>query len=466
MYHYDSQLENLEKQVLFLTHQLNYLTSFVFSQPDLIPPDRLSNLQTPPCFKGPQIHTQQQRTRIPSPQNQRHSSASHEQIGNYHNLPNQPETPAYLPRSSPENQRRQDNFGHVQDNFEHLPNQPETPAVRPRTVQRPVQREVSPHQADAHDNFSSLPNQPETPGLLPARVQPPQQRRRQSPQQRQNRPPLQEQVTNPPRSPVQQIAPQDPEIIPARVQPPQQRRRQSPQQCQNRLPLREQVTNPPRSPVQQIAPQDPEIIVTSMIAPAWKEQQHKELLQSAAINSISTATDDEKIDRSESEAEAINQFASWPPKEYYEDEELSDKESEENSLVEDRTDAPIAPSTDEISQADEEILQMMSDIASMSSADFINNRDTVMDLDVAKFFLMGEHRRARKERQEQIQRSKDISQIKGKAELVEEEQKKMSELYGEHKENMQARKFAHEAEFKEFAQKNKLQEWPAVPLAV
>lgn len=203
-----------------------------------------------------------------------------------------------------------------------------------------------------------------------------------------------------------------------------------------------------------------------MIAPARKEQQHTELLQSEEINSISTTTDDEKIDKSASEAEAINQFASWPPKEYYEDEELSDKEIEENSLV-DRTDAPILPSTDEISQADEEILQMMSDIASMSSADFINNRDTVMDLDVAKFFLMGEHRRARKERQEQIQRSKDISQIKGKAELVQEEQKKMSEIYGEHKENMQARKFANEAEFKEFAKENKLAgEWPSVPLAV
>merc|ERR1719285_738224 len=169
-----------------------------------------------------------------------------------------------------------------------------------------------------------------------------------------------------------------------------------------------------------------------------------------------------------SENDPINQFECWPPKEFLEDEEISDENviepttehSAERSATMIRIDQNIV-----MTEEDEETLQMMEKISMMNSSDFIRN-DTVMDPDVAKFFLMGEIRRNRMKKKAEEKRSANIYSIKGKAKMMEEENNKMHDLYGEHKMLLQSRKLANDSAFKKLQEQNKLQVWPSVPLQI
>merc|ERR1719354_979022 len=164
------------------------------------------------------------------------------------------------------------------------------------------------------------------------------------------------------------------------------------------------------------------------------------------------------------EDDQINQFACWPPKEFLEDEEISDENVVE-SAAPDSINVMSLNQSMVMTEEDEETLQMMEKISMMNSSDFIRN-DTVMDPEVAKFFLMGEIRRNRMKKKEEERKTAQVYSIKGKAELMEEENNKMDDLYGEYKMYVQSRKFANDSAFRKYQKENRLEVWPNVPLQI
>merc|ERR1719354_201216 len=474
MQHRDTRIDALETQVLHLSYQVNYLTALLFAQPNFHDPP---NIPSPPCFSqrvrnarpqqyraptyaptphsaqpqqyrapptqapsphtaqpqhsGPQMnmyHQEQAFTAYPPSQRQmpqQNASSTFPQSGQPQQSRHTKATPMPIKVASSDSTSASDHNFHQQtshmkpmprrnvrreeQNFSQLPNQPETPHAKALpTPQYSGSKSASDH------NFRQLPSQPETPAKKPA---PYRTREEQNFHQLPNQPetPHTKALPRPQRNDLREQCNQNLRQLPNQPETPH---------FQSQTNLNVQKERKPHSPPQQ----------TSL--------QQKETME-----------DDQ-----------INQFACWPPKEFLEDEEVSDENVVE-SAAPDSINVMSLNQSMVMTEEDEETLQMMEKISMMNSSDFIRN-DTVMDPEVAKFFLMGEIRRNRMKKKEEERKTAHVYSIKGKAELMEEENNKMEGLYGEYKMYVQSRKFANDSAFRKYQKENRLEVWPNVPLQI
>merc|ERR1719354_757322 len=444
MQHRDTRIDALETQVLHLSYQVNYLTALLFAQPNFHDPP---NIPSPPCFSqrvrnarpqqyraptyAPTPHSAQpQQYRAPptqastsysaQPQQYRapptHATTPHSaQPQQYRAPPTQsptqysaqpqqyraPPTQAPTPHSAqPQHSGPQMNMYHQEQAFtayppaqRQMPQQnasstfPQSgqPQQSRHTKATPMPIKVASsdstsasdhnfHQQTSHmkpmprrnvrreeQNFSQLPNQPETPH---AKALPTPQRNVSS-SDRPRRKSMPRKAVGREDQNFSQL-PNQPETPHTKALPRPQRNDLR-EQCNQNL---RQLPNQPETPHFQ----------SQTNLNVQKERKSHSPPQQTLLQQKEAMEDDQ-----------INQFACWPPKEFLEDEEVSDENAVE----------PAAPDSINVmsfnqsmvmTEEDEETLQMMEKISMMNSSDFIRN-DTVMDPEVAKFFLMGEIRR-------------------------------------------------------------------------
>jgi len=448
----DTRVDALQTQVLHLSYQVNYLTAVIFAQPTLVVPH---NIPSPPVFSQRQQNAQPQQYHPPpvqqynppptnappqqfAPQmstdmNQRNSSSTFaqsqqpRQSQHINAAPQQYKPASYAPyhqdtSSNPPAQMPAQSQQHYQSHYKQA-----TPPELLNVI--PSRNEIRSEQ-----NFRQLPNQPETPHRK--RMKKPQ---RKKPDLREQRNQNMKQLPNQPETPHFQSKPFPPPISYLQEKNESNLRKQ----CNQNM---RQLPNQPETPYFQSQPCPPPF-------PHVQENEKSHTPPQPIV-----------LKQETSENDPINQFECWPPKEFLEDEEISDENVIE-SAVEHPADVIRMDQNMGMTEEDEETLQMMEKISMMNSSDFIRN-DTVMDPDVAKFFLMGEIRRNRMKKKEEEKRSANIYSIKGKAKMMEEENNKMQELYGEHKAVLQSRKFANDSAFRKLQEQNKLQVWPSVPLQI
>jgi len=483
MQYRDTRVDALQTQVLHLSYQVNYLTALIFAQPTLIVPH---NIPSPPVFSQRQQNAQPQQYHPPPPQqynppptnapqhfapqmsmNQRNSSSTFAQSQQPHQSQHMKAAPQQYnpaPSYAPHQHSAPQMKVYHQETFSNPPAQMrnhQNPAQSQQHYQShymeapPSPLNISPsrNETRSENNFRQLPNQPETPHRKlmqkpPRNVNRAQQRKKPDlrEQQNQKKPDLREQrnqnmkqLPNQPETPHFQSKPFPPPI--SHVQEKKESNLRD--QCNQNM---RQLPNQPETPYFQSQP----------FPPPFPHVQEKEKSRTPSQPMV--------LKEETSENDPINQFECWPPKEFLEDEEISDENVIEPA-VERPADVIRMDQNMGMTEEDEETLQMMEKISMMNSSDFIRN-DTVMDPEIAKFFLMGEIRRNRMKKKEEEKRSANIYSIKGKAKMMEEENNKMQELYGEHKAVLQSRKFANDSVFRKLQEQNKLQVWPSVPLQI